>query len=94
MGTNAIHTSEAELARDIHSLVDLVRAGAEVVIERDSQPMAVLRSLDSAVEPGNCELLESASELLKQSPAEARDDSDQPATAATSLGFWMLPRKL
>jgi antitoxin (DNA-binding transcriptional repressor) of toxin-antitoxin stability system len=93
MGTNAIHMSEAELARDIHSLVNLVRAGAEVVVERDSQPIAVLRSLDSAVEPGNRELLESASELLKQSPAEARDDSGQLATSPTFLGFWMLPRK-
>lgn len=94
MGSNAIHMSEAELARDIHSLVDLVRAGAEVVVERDSQPIAVLRSMDSALEPGDRKLLESAAELLAQLPAEARDDSDPLATSTPSLGFWMLPRKL
>jgi antitoxin (DNA-binding transcriptional repressor) of toxin-antitoxin stability system len=93
MGSNAIHMSEAELARDIHSMVDLVQAGAEVVVERDSQPVAVLRATDSAREPGNRKLLESAAELLAELPAEGRDNPDELATSTASLGFWMLPRK-
>jgi hypothetical protein len=89
MGTNAIHLSEAEVARDIRSLVDLVQAGAEVVVERDSQPIAVLRSMDSVLEPRNRELLESATELLKL-PAQPRDDSEELATSTPPLGFRML----
>jgi len=36
--------SEAELARDVHSILQRVQAGAEVIIERDAQPLAVLRA--------------------------------------------------
>jgi antitoxin (DNA-binding transcriptional repressor) of toxin-antitoxin stability system len=93
MGTNAIHMSEAELARDIHSLVDLVRAGVEVVVERDSQPVAVLRPMDSAVAPDNRKLLESATELIERPPVGAQDDAAPFPTSAPSLGFWMLPRQ-
>jgi antitoxin (DNA-binding transcriptional repressor) of toxin-antitoxin stability system len=39
-----IHISEAEAARDFPSLLARVRAGAEVVIEHDSQPVAVVHS--------------------------------------------------
>ena len=37
-----IHISEAEAARDFASLLARVRAGAEVVIEHESQPIAVV----------------------------------------------------
>ena len=37
------HISEAELARDITSVLDRVASGTEVVIERNAQPVAVLR---------------------------------------------------
>lgn len=40
------HISEAEAARDFAALLARVRAGAEVVIEEDSRPVAVLRSPD------------------------------------------------
>jgi antitoxin (DNA-binding transcriptional repressor) of toxin-antitoxin stability system len=36
--------SEAELARDVRSVLARVETGAEVVIERDSRPVAVLRA--------------------------------------------------
>ncbi len=36
--------SEAEAARDFRALMSRVRAGAEVVIEADAHPVAVLRS--------------------------------------------------
>jgi antitoxin (DNA-binding transcriptional repressor) of toxin-antitoxin stability system len=41
-----IHISEAEAAHDFPGLLARVRAGAEVVIEEGSRPVAVLRSLD------------------------------------------------
>lgn len=38
-----VHITEAELARDLHSVLAKVKAGAEVVIEEDSRPVAVIR---------------------------------------------------
>ena len=35
--------SETELARDLHAVLEQVRQGGEVVIERDNQPVALLR---------------------------------------------------
>ncbi len=43
MSKPAIHVSEAEAANDFPSLLARVRAGAEVVIERDAEAVAVLR---------------------------------------------------
>lgn len=39
-----MHVTEAELARDIHAVLDKVRQGIEVVIEQDSRPVAVLKA--------------------------------------------------
>jgi antitoxin (DNA-binding transcriptional repressor) of toxin-antitoxin stability system len=39
----AIRVSETEAAKDFPSLLALVRAGAEVVIERDAEAVAVIR---------------------------------------------------
>jgi antitoxin (DNA-binding transcriptional repressor) of toxin-antitoxin stability system len=43
MSKRAIRVSEAEAASDFSSLLARVRAGAEVVIERDAEAVAVLR---------------------------------------------------
>ena len=43
MNNHLIHVSEAEARDDFSSLLDRVRAGAEVVIEDGSTPIAVLR---------------------------------------------------
>ena len=43
MGNRVIHISDEEAASDFSSLLDRVRAGAEVVIEHNSQPVALLR---------------------------------------------------
>jgi antitoxin (DNA-binding transcriptional repressor) of toxin-antitoxin stability system len=43
MSKPAIHVSEAEAASDFPSLLARVRAGAEVVIERNAEAVAVLR---------------------------------------------------
>jgi antitoxin (DNA-binding transcriptional repressor) of toxin-antitoxin stability system len=42
-GMAALHISEAELARDLHAVLERVRQGGEVVVEQDHQPVAVLR---------------------------------------------------
>ena len=44
MADRVIHISEAEAAGNFTSLLARVRAGAEIVIERNAQPIAVLRS--------------------------------------------------
>lgn len=46
MAKEVIHISEAEAASDFASLLDRVRKGAEVVIETDARPVAVLRSAE------------------------------------------------
>ena len=38
-----LHITEAELARDLHAVIEKVRQGVEVVIERDSRPVVVLK---------------------------------------------------
>ena len=43
-----IHVSEAEAARDFVALMDRVRAGAEVVIESESHPVAMLTPMRPA----------------------------------------------
>ena len=44
MESHVLHITEAELVRDVRAILEQVRTGAEVIIERDSQPVAVLRS--------------------------------------------------
>jgi antitoxin (DNA-binding transcriptional repressor) of toxin-antitoxin stability system len=39
-----IHISESDAARDLPGLLARVRAGAEIIIESDTQPAAVLRA--------------------------------------------------
>ena len=47
MPKNVIHVSDEEASRDFASLLDRVRAGAEVIIERDSLPVAVVRAAEA-----------------------------------------------
>ena len=42
-----IHISDVEAASDFASLLARVRAGAEVVIEHDARPVAVVRPVES-----------------------------------------------
>ena len=39
-----VHMTEAELARDLHTVLEKVRQGVEVIIEQDSRPVAVLKA--------------------------------------------------
>jgi antitoxin (DNA-binding transcriptional repressor) of toxin-antitoxin stability system len=40
-----VHVTEAELARDVHAVLEKVRQGIEIVIEQDGRPVAVLQPL-------------------------------------------------
>jgi antitoxin (DNA-binding transcriptional repressor) of toxin-antitoxin stability system len=39
-----VHMTEAELARDLHAVLERVRQGAEVIVERDATPVAVIKA--------------------------------------------------
>jgi antitoxin (DNA-binding transcriptional repressor) of toxin-antitoxin stability system len=43
-GMEPLHISEADAVRDLAAILQRVLAGAEVVIERDAQPLAVIRA--------------------------------------------------
>jgi prevent-host-death family protein len=62
--------SEAELARDIASVLDRVQSGTEIVIERNAQPIAVLRPAD----PSRRKLSEIAALLAENSTATIDPD--------------------
>jgi len=44
MEPRVLHVNEADAVRDIADLLQRVQAGTEVVIERDAQPLAVIRA--------------------------------------------------
>lgn len=48
MPKKVIHVSEAEAAGDFAALMTRVRAGAEVIIESDMRPVAVLHAAEPA----------------------------------------------
>jgi antitoxin (DNA-binding transcriptional repressor) of toxin-antitoxin stability system len=50
-GIAQVHISEAEAARDFHAVLARVREGAEVVVEQDDRPVAVIRAPQSAGRP-------------------------------------------
>ena len=58
-----VHITEADLARDVHTVLDRVQSGEEVIVERDAQPVAVLR----APEPRRRKLSEIAAALAEDS---------------------------
>jgi antitoxin (DNA-binding transcriptional repressor) of toxin-antitoxin stability system len=65
-----LHITESELARDVHGVLEKVRGGAEVVIEENSRPVAVLR----APEPRPRKLSEIAASLPEHSTATVDPD--------------------
>jgi antitoxin (DNA-binding transcriptional repressor) of toxin-antitoxin stability system len=44
MDPRIVHISEAELVKDVRSILQCVETGAEVIIERDMRPVAILRA--------------------------------------------------
>ena len=73
-----VHISEAELARDVGGVLDRVHAGAEIIIERNARPVAVLRR----AEPRHRRLSEIVAALAPDSTATI-----DPGFAADVQGF-------
>jgi antitoxin (DNA-binding transcriptional repressor) of toxin-antitoxin stability system len=44
MDPRVLYVNEADAVRDLAAILKRVQAGAEVVIERDAQPLAVIRA--------------------------------------------------
>ncbi len=42
-GMEPLHISEADLVRDVRSILKRVETGGEIIVERDAQPVAVIR---------------------------------------------------
>jgi prevent-host-death family protein len=58
-----VHISEADLVRDVASVLDRVQSGTEIIIERNERPVAVLRP----AEPRRRKLSEIATGLSESS---------------------------
>ncbi len=43
METRLLHISEADLTKDVHSVLESVQRGTEVIVERNTLPVAVIR---------------------------------------------------
>ena len=71
MTKSAIRVSEAEAASDFSSLLARVRAGAEVVIERDAEAVAVIRPAAPRVR-----LLSESLRLAKEQGSNATLDGE------------------
>lgn len=78
MAHQVIHVSEAEAASDFASLLARVRAGAEVVIEHDAQPVAVVHPAP----PARRTISECIALLPEDSTATIDSDFAQDVTAA------------
>ncbi len=71
MAKHVIRISEAEAANDFASLLEHVRAGAEIVIEHDAEPVALVRQ----AEP-NVRLLSESLRLAREHGSTATLDPD------------------
>jgi antitoxin (DNA-binding transcriptional repressor) of toxin-antitoxin stability system len=66
---SVIHVSEEEAARELGSLIEKVRAGVEVRIDRESETVAVLRGPEAGFKPRR------ASEALRRAEARGSDQT-------------------
>ena len=71
MGQPVIHISEAEAASNFASLMAHVRAGAEVIIESDAKPVAVVHPAEPTVR-----LLSESLRLAREHGSTATLDAD------------------
>ena len=58
MAKPVIHISDDEAVRDFGAVLDQVRAGAEVIIEHNARPVAVMRAAGSKLDWSECALVE------------------------------------
>jgi prevent-host-death family protein len=81
MPKHVIHVSDSEAANNLASLLDRVSGGAEVIIERDSRPVAVVRS----PEPSRGRLLSESIALAKAHAKELGYEPTMDADFAADL---------
>jgi antitoxin (DNA-binding transcriptional repressor) of toxin-antitoxin stability system len=78
MGARVLHISEADLAKDVRSVLERVQTGTEIVVERDAQPVAVIR----AAEPVRRKISECITMLPADSTATIDPDFARDVDAA------------
>ena len=78
MVTRVLHVSEAELLRDIRAILQRVETGAEIVVERDAWPVAVIRTAT----PVRRRISECIAALAADSPATIDSGFAQDVDAA------------
>lgn len=66
MARRVIHLSDAEAAKDFAAVLERVREGAEIVIEHDARPVAVVRAAENV-----------RGRLLSESIALAKEHADE-----------------
>jgi prevent-host-death family protein len=82
MAKDVIHISDKEAASEFASLLDRVREGAEVIIEHDARPVAVMRS----AEPFRGRLLSESIALAKAHAKELGYEPTMDADFAADVG--------
>ncbi len=78
MEPQVLHITEADLVRDVCGILQRVETGAEIVIERDAQPVAILR----AAVPSRRKISECVGLLSDDSPATIDRDFAKDVDAA------------
>lgn len=74
MAKDVIHISQVEAASNFAALLERVSEGAEVIIENDARPVAVLRAPD--LQPGPGRLLSESIALAKAHGSTVTLDGD------------------
>ncbi len=85
-----LHMTEAKLARDLHGVLEKVQQGVEVVVERDSRPVAVIRSLYRSGRPIS-EIVRQAKERNSTVTLDADFGRDLEAIIASHQKPWHPP---
>ncbi len=60
--SRVLHVSEADAVRDLAAILRRVQAGTDIVIERDAQPLAVIRAAPAHRKISDCIALAEAHE--------------------------------
>ena len=69
-----LHISEGDLARDVRSILQQVETGTEVIVERNAQPVAVIRQAEPVRRTiSECIALMPAESLATIDPDFAKD---------------------
>ena len=85
----SVHMTEAELASDLHAVLEQVRRGVEVVIEQDSRAVAVLKPAQTIGRP----ISEIIAELEERGSGAVIDDefADDIKAGRDAQGPWNPP---